>query len=498
MKNINKIYFKNLKHRGIQAFFISGLLMLSALFTNCSKLLEETPPARYQVSKLNKDILEAFVVGAYEPLSRSRGRLWESTLTRNIEGMSEWTVLVAGSLTNYTTYNFAALNNDAAASWITFYDAIGKSNLLIKAIEDDKDLSETVKNPYKAEAYFVRATCYWWLSRLWGSVPMRLKPIENSNDTALPLSDPAAIQAQIIKDLQFAEVNLPAKVPEAKSGRATQAAAKVMLAEIYLTQKDYTKARALAKEVMDKKATYGLDLVKSLETLYSPTAATNSEEIFAVKFSQQKALGSFLPTYAYEVRALDAGLAARGVLFLSVKNVPSILKWDKKDLRRSWNLMDSLTIKGARVKATVLPGGDYLFGKYRDGGAPEETAAGNDFYLYRYADALLIFAEAENQLNGPSTEAYNAVNQVRRRGYGVDINTTNATVDLPTGLTKQAFDDLLFDERGYEFIFECKRWFDMVRTGRAAAVATAAGRPAPTRFTWYIPDVELQNNPLAK
>ncbi|MFN8348901.1 MAG: RagB/SusD family nutrient uptake outer membrane protein [Spirosomataceae bacterium] len=478
------------------------LTLLMGTLTGCEKLLEEIPPSRYQISTLNKPLLDAFVIGAYEPLARSRGRLWESTMTRDIEGCAEYCQLPAGGGTDYMNYNFEPRRNDNGPRWTTFYEAIGKANLLIKTIDDDKTLATEIKAPFKAEALFIRATCYWWLTRMLGAVPLRLTPIPNSNDTALPLSDSKVIIDQIIKDLAFCETNLPVKVPESNAGRATQGAAKMMLAEIYLWNKDYTNARAKAKEVIDNKAKYGYDLVKSLETLFSPSAPTNSEEIFAIKFTQQTALGSFLPTYAFEARALQAGLAARGIAALMVRNAPLVRDWDKKDLRRSWNLIDTITIGGVKTKASLISGASYMFGKYRDGAAPEETAAGNDFYLYRFAEAYLIFAECENQVNGPTPAAYDAVNQVRRRAYGVDFTKASAVADFPAGLSKAAFDDLIFQERGYEFMYECKRWFDMVRTGRADAVAKAAGKTPTggsiTRFTYYLPDIELTNNPLIK
>lgn len=478
------------------------LVLLMGVLSGCEKLLDEIPPAKYQIAVLNKPLLDAFVIGAYEPLSRSRGRLWESTMTRDVEGCAEYCQLPAGGGTNYMNYNFEPQRGDNTARWTTFYEAIGKANLILKTIEDDKTLATEIKAPFKAEALFIRATCYWWLTRMFGAVPFRLTPIQNSNDTALPLSDSKIIIDQLIKDLAFCETALPLKVADASTGRATQGAAKMMLAEIYLWNKDYANARTKAKDVIDNKARYGYDLVRSLETLYSASAPSNSEEIFAIKFSQQKALGSFLPTYAFEGRALQAGLAARGISALMVRNAPLIRNWDRRDLRRTWNLIDTITIAGVKTRANLIPEASFMFGKYRDGAAPEETAAGNDFYLYRFAEAYLIFAECENQLNGPTAAAYDAVNQVRRRGYGVDLARASAVADFPAGLSKSEFDERIFQERGYELIYECKRWWDMVRTGRADALAKAAGKTpvggSITRFTYFIPDVELTNNPLIK
>ena len=475
----------------------AGILLFN--MASCSKELEENPVSRYKLDNLNKEKIEALIIGAYEPLARSRGRLWESTMMRSIEIMGEYGIPPVGTLDNYTKYNFEPLRNDGQNPWITFYECIGRCNLAIQTIDKDQGLVAAVKDPFKSEALFVRAICYFNIVRLWGPVPMRSKPIENSNDTALPLSDEKAIYDQIISDLLICEKNLPDKVAESKAGRATAGAAKLFLAEVYLTQKDYTKAREKAKEVIDNKAKYGYNLVTSLNTLYSPTAATNSEEVFAIKFSQQVGFGSFIPAYIHDDRAFVAGFAARGLRFMGVTTAAPLIKdWDKRDLRFAFNLYDSLVINGVKVKANILPGTNYFFGKYKDPGAPEETAAGNDFYLLRYADALLIYAETENQLSGPTAAAYDAVNQIRRRGYGVPITQVNAIADLPAGLTKEAFDDLVFRERGYEFMCECKRWFDMKRTGKAAAIAVAAGRPAPTRLNWFIPNIEIANNPLIK
>jgi starch-binding outer membrane protein, SusD/RagB family len=481
--------------------YILPLLLLgmcSVNFTACKEQLEEEPLGRFKLEDLNKEKIEALILGAYEPLSRSRGRLWESSLMRSIEIMGEFAVPPVGALENYTKYNFEPLRNDGQNPWITFYDCIGRANLAIRIIENDQNLPAALKDPFKAEALFVRAICYYNLVRLWGPVPLRLKPILNSEDTALALSDEATIYKQILEDLLFCEQKLPDKVSDSKAGRATAGAAKVFLADVYLTQKDFVKARDKAKEVIDNRTKYGYALVPSLATLYSPTLPTHSEEVFAIKFSQQVGFGSFIPAYIHDDRAFAAGFAARGLRFMGVVATPLIKEWDRKDLRFAFNLYDSLVINNVKVRANLLPNNQYFFGKYKDPGAPEETAAGNDFYLFRYADALLIYAEAENQTNGPTAEAYNAINQVRRRGYGVSLTAASATADLPAGLSKERFDDLVFRERGYEFMCESKRWFDMKRTGRAAAIATAAGRPAPTRFNWFIPNIEIQNNPLAR
>lgn len=479
--------------------------MTVSILTGCEKmsLIEEKPKSDYLLAGVNEDVLEGLVVGVYEPMSRSRGRLWESYFCSFQELMAEYAYSSNSTFQPFAGYRFNGLDQTYLREmWTTFYGAIGRANFLVKALEEgDKTLPENVVNRAKAEAQFVRAICYFNIVRTWGTVPMRLKPVTNADESAQPLSAIQDIYAQVVADLQFAELYLPETVAASKAGRATKGAAKTVLADVYLTLKDHTNARAKAKEVMDSSKTYGYDLEPSLSLVYSPSSPTNKEEVFAIKFAQMRAQGNFITAYAHDDRAFAANLAARGLgRFHTKKTVPLIRDWDTKDLRRSFNLYDTITINGVKLRANLPQNADYFFGKYKDPDAAEETAAGNDFYLYRYADVLLIFAEADNQLNGPTVEAYEAINKVRRRGYGLPIGTPGPMADLPAGLSKTDFDELIFRERGYEFFFECKRWYDLKRTGRWEKLVKEAGMksfPGLGEY-WAIPDVELANNPALK
>jgi len=351
----------------------------------------------------------------------------------------------------------------------------------------------------------VRAYCYYFAVRVWGKVPLRLQPIVNASDVALALSPVAVIYDTIIRDMKVAEAALP---NTSAPGRATAGAAKTALADIYLTMGQYQNARDKAKEVMDNKATYGYDLEPSLATIYSPTLATNKEDVFSLKFSQIVDKGAFMASYWADSKAKAAGFSVSGNKFGGIISLAPLIKnWDNNDLRYKFSLYNSYVINGVVTAAEIEKDiYDLRMGKYKDPDAPIDTGNGNDFYLYRFADVLLIFAEAENMVNnGPTAAAYNAINQLRRRAYGKPVNTPDGTVDLPASLSQSAFDDLVFRERGYEFIGEDKRWFDMVRTGRVTKLINEVNsvikfptrKPVPTKLVFALPDVELQNNPLA-
>jgi starch-binding outer membrane protein, SusD/RagB family len=482
------------------------ILLAVTIMTSCKKLLEEEPKATATLGALDATTLDQTVIGMYEPLTRSRGRLWESTVGLGLELMSEYAD--GGSVqSNWSDYTILMnLPNSFAQSWTTLYEAIGRANSLIDNLDKNTTLSDAVKKKAYGEAYFIRGYCYYFGVRVWGKMPLRLHPILNANDVALALSPVTVIYDSVLKDLTFAEAALPNTT--SSPGRATAGAAKTALADIYLTLGQYQLARDKAKEVMDNKTTYGYDLEPSLATVYSPTLATNKEDVFSLKFIQLLDKGAFMASYWADSRAKLAGYSVTGNKFGGIISLAPLIKnWDDNDLRKKFSLYNSYVINGvvtpAELEADIF---GFRMGKYKDPDAPIDTGNGNDFYLYRFADVLLIFAEAENKVNGPTAAAYNAINQVRRRAYGVPTTTPSATADLTAGLSQSVFDDMVFRERGYEFIGEAKRWFDMVRTNRVAQAINGVNsvikfpnrKPVPAKFIFALPDVELQNNPLAK
>jgi starch-binding outer membrane protein, SusD/RagB family len=489
-------------------YILFSFLLVLLNNSGCKKMLEEDPQATITLGELDPVLLDQTIIGVYEPLTRSRGRLWESTVGLGFELMSEYADGGPTQL-SWSNYNNVMNNpNSLAQPWTTLYEAIGRANLLIANLDANTTLDANLKKKAYGEAYFVRAISYYFAVRVWGKVPLRLKPILNSADVALAKSEVSVIYDQIITDLKFSETALPNTVASASAGRATAGAAKTALADVYLTRGDYQNARLKSKEVLDNRAVYGYDLEPSLATVFSPTLPTNKEDVFSLKFAQVLDRGAFMASYWADSRAKAAGYSVSGNKFGGIMSqVPLISGWDNNDLRKKFSLYTNYLINGVLTNAEVEPGiYDTRMGKYKDPNAPIDTGNGNDFYLYRFTDVLLIFAEAENKINGPTADAYEAINKVRRRAFGLNINTPSATSDLPAGLSQTDFDNMVFRERGYEYIGEAKRWFDMVRTGRVdqmisgarAVIPSPNRKPTPTKVLFALPDVELQNNPLAQ
>lgn len=460
---------------------------------SCDDYLEETPISEVLLEDVNASNLNSILTGMYEPLTRSRGRVWESHFSRDLMLLNESIRGRSGG--NLAKSNYELERANANNWWVTLYESVGRANSLLSALENS-DLDQALKDRARGEALFIRSYVYYNLVRFHGEIPLRLEPVSNSDETGQALEPIDNVYAQIIDDVKIAEGLLPPTTD--KPGSPTAGAAKVMLADIYLTRGSFAEAAAKAKEVIDNAGTYGYALLTNFPDVFSPTADTHEEDVFSLKFSQSVGLGTFVTTY-WAPRgsgfALKGGIAPRGLEQGGIFEAsPLIAGWDDNDLRKQWTLYNELLIDG--VMTNVLGGNyEFLLGKYRDPGSVEETASGNDWPAFRYADALLIYAEADNSANGaPSAAAYEAVNQIRRRAYGLDVNTPDASVDLQPGLSAAAFDELVFQERGYEFLGEGKRWFDLVRTGKFETFIPAAGSPLPTQMFVQIPGSELSNN----
>ncbi|NVO20965.1 MAG: RagB/SusD family nutrient uptake outer membrane protein, partial [Bacteroidetes bacterium] len=291
------------------------------------------------------------------------------------------------------------------------------------------------------------------------------------------------IYGQVIEDLGNAVSRLPAKYPNAADkGRATKGAALGLLSNVYLTQKVWDSAYANAQRVIDLG---GYDLNSDFAANWKETNKNGKESVFEVQFYKNST--------AENSQMVISGLPSLPGVFSA--GVELMLPTD--DLYNSFEEGDY------RKQATFFDNyWSYTFAphiwKYWDQVAykPQNTSqSGADFVVMRYAEVLLIYAEALNEANGgPTQEAYNAINKVRARA-----RNGNATV-LPdlAGLSQEQFRQAVLDERRHEFVNEGQRWYDLVRTGKLIEYVKRAkgdnANPSDFNTVFPIPQRELDIN----
>ncbi|KAA5546824.1 RagB/SusD family nutrient uptake outer membrane protein [Adhaeribacter rhizoryzae] len=461
-----------------------GLLTLSVLFTlpACDDALQEAPKTVAVENFYNTaDEVETATNAIYSPLRSTRAEQ-----IAVLDAHTDWGY-GRGSRAQYN--DFAGLNsgnmNAATARWNSFYQAIRNANLVISNAPNGKNISATDIAKYVAEAKFLRALSYFDLVRNWGGVPIRTE--SNYTEIGVKRSTVPEVYELILADLTEAEKNLPDEPKHV--GRPTKLAAKTMLADVYLTLKRYPEARDKANEVI-KANKYSLVPVTKKEDfqlkLFGPDLLTTSEEIFYFKYARQVGQGNFM---LWILNHPNTKLFNFGGAYAhySDQNNPFYKAWDNQDIRKSlWDVVNF------GLGATTL-----VSSKYVEPAAVSQNDAGNDLPIYRYAEVLLIFAEAASQAdNGPTPEAVEALNQVHRRAYGQNPNQPSAIDFKQEDYNAQTFQDLVLQERAYEFIFEGKRWLDLKRTNKAQeAILNGKGKTiAEAHYLWPIPLDELSFN----
>ncbi|GAA4453182.1 RagB/SusD family nutrient uptake outer membrane protein [Nibrella saemangeumensis] len=460
-----------------------GALLLMS--TSCEDILEEeTKSLAVETFYNTKAEVEAAVNAIYTPLRSS-----------NTSGMGVYIAVLEAHIDyaygrgSYTVLNnFQGLDNvnvsRTAGAWEGFYLSIRNANLVIKNAPNGKAVSKADIARYVAEAKFLRAFNYFHLVRNWGAVPLRTE--QNMTEINAKRNPVAEVYELIVADLKEAEANLSDQVPQ--SGRPSKWAAKTVLADVYLQLEKFAEARDKAKEVMDLKrfALVPVASTDDFQKIFGPAVITTPEEIFYLKYSHQTGQGNLWPWLTnHPGTRLHGGGGVYG--HHSDTSNPLYQKWDNKDLR-----------KGLWYPYNIGIGTTSLLNKkFIDPDAIGGSGAANDAPWYRYADLLLIYAEAAGRTaNGPTAEAMEALNQVHRRAYGLNPTTPSAIDFKPADYNAATFLDLIIKERGYEFQYEGKRWLELKRTDKAQELimATKGKTIAEKAYLWPIAVSELGYN----
>jgi len=355
------------------------------------------------------------------------------------------------------------------------YLIIARTNQILATI-DNIEFGADSKNNIKGQALFLRALAYFELVRYFGKVPLHLTPVTNRSEAALPLASEEEVYNQIIKDAAEAIQLLPVK-SEQEAGRATSGAARTLLANVYIEQKNWADAEKMLKEVV---ASNEYSLIEDYANVFSTSTGNknNQESVFEVQFLEGSAglNGNFIyqfmprPMNADEVKSI-MGTSNPQPLDAEGNNIPTpdiIAAYEPGDTRKDASI-GFITLSGSARSNKVYP----YIKKYAKTHALHNNT-GTNWPVYRYSEVLLFLAEALNE-QGKNAEAATYLNMVRHRA-GLD----DATGDLR---------EVIFNERRVELAFENKRWFDLVRTGKAVEVITAYGnRIKANPQAYYYPE----------
>ncbi len=358
--------------------------------------------------------------------------------------------------------------------WAALYEGIKRANVVIENLAEIA-MEPDLKERYMAEAKFLRALYYFDLVRAWGAVPL----VETTHPPLkLERSEAALIYTRIENDLLSAILALPEKSEYGSDelGRATKGAAKALLAKVYLFQHDYPKAAQYALEVINGSQFY--DLEPNFLDANGEQGEHGVESVFEIGAIAIE--GSFGNQYANTQGV--RGTPNRGWGF----NRPS------EELRAAFEPDDP------RLKATIIDLGDIIDGVtiLGDGSTPDfiydadgniierecynrkvwisgentSTQFGHNRRIIRFADVLLIAAEALNETNRPA-EALTYLNRIRQRARN---NDPNILPDITT-LNKDELRNIILHERRVELALEGHRYWDLIRTGSAPTVLGPLG-----------------------
>lgn len=473
---------------------LSFILMLGS---SCKKFLTEDPKNLVAVTNFyqTENDAVASVNAIYSYLN--------STSTGSTAGVYHSTFWVMAGLASDEMYNEAIfspdldqiskfvhgpINASIQETWTMHYKAITLANIAIAripAIQMDAVLRTRLLN----EAHFLRGLLYFDMVRMFGNIPLVLE------ETAPLTPEPAqasAIYDQVIADLTAAK-DLPDSYPDgAGRGRATKGAAKAILAKVYLTLGKWQESSVLCQEIINSNK---YALWADFADVFKLSSRGGKEAIFSVGFGDGGGAISFWEVGQFNVRLLPTQLSAEGVENAQGWQPPTQNLYDSYDAADQRRAVTFITvIHNANGSTTTIK--PYIQ-KYWDRVAePKANGSSNDYPVIRYADVLLMYAEASNELDN-SPEAHKYINIVRKRARfngTVDLNTTPDYVNL----SKEAFRTAVLKERRMEFVAEGQRWFDLVRTKTLETLVPVAKpgiTPAPKHYLYPISQREIDLNP---
>jgi hypothetical protein len=467
-------------------FALAAVVMLSS----CKKFLDTKPEdgATAENYYNTEADLNRALNGVYNRLIDNFGRMYSRGLFSFLS-LSDESFYKSITINNLKVMDFDAANLDVGKLWEVLYQGIDRANLLLENVDKPK-MDETKRGYIKGEALFLRAYYYFILVDNFGGVPLKLKSTPPYTEEYLPRAAVADVYAQIEADMKAAE-NLVSDISSyAYNERVTKTAVQAVLARVYLTMAGsplyntakYNDALIYANKVVTSgkhalNADYKQIFINHSKDLYDTKECLLEVGMYGNKLGNIDQAGFVGIENGLESLNDEIGYSA-GSIKVTAKLYNA---YEAADQRRDWNIAPyKYAANGTKTNYTTAQVYDRTAGKWRreyESLTPKVRSYNStNFPLMRYADVLLMKAEAENEVNGgPNATAYEAINMVRRRAYGKPLNVPDATVDVPAGLGKVAFFTYVQNERFRELCFEGLRKHDLIRWGTYVSTMNATG-----------------------
>ena len=494
---------------------IFSVVLIVTMLTSCKKWVDYNAHQDFLITEQdylkNEADYRSMAVGVYSPLQWLNqvvpvGDIASDNSVTGGESASD--VLSLQQIDNFTYY---PINSTLADLWQVSYEGINRANYLYqykaKNIAGDV-VNFAGKESLYGEVYFLRAYYYFTLVKMFGDVPLFTdKRLTLSENKTLKRSPKADVYKQIETDLNNAIAVLPAV--QTDKGRATKYAAQALLGKVLLYENKYDDAKAMLENVISSNA---FSLVSDFNSIFLQSGENGPESVFEIQYSNGEGTYDWghvtrgQGNYAVQqcgVRGLS-GTAAMPYnpgwsTNLPTKNLADA--YAAGDKRKAGTIFDVEAYKNANpalnVSYQVAPyentgfyNQKYLPHKGETSGQVELNYL-NNYRTIRYADVLLMAAEANNKATAANdAKAQTYLNLVRRRAFGDNAHDITATGSV--------LYDAILNERRLELAMEGERFFDLVRTGKAASVLGPLGFKAGKNEVFPIPQGEVDGSGLTQ
>jgi hypothetical protein len=486
---------------------ILGALLAGSMLISCNKWVDYNPKDDFKITDQEYFKSEAdyrsIAVGTYAPLQWLNqivpvGDIISDNSVTGGESASD--VLSLQQINNFT---HTSVNGTISDLWQSCYEGINRANYM-QQYKDKNPSGESItfvgKDALYGEVYFVRAYYYFTLVKMFGGVPLFVdRRLTLADQGTLARATAADVYKQIETDLTSAIAVLPSVQTE--KGRATKYAAQALLGKVLLYQNKFAPAAAMLDNVITSNA---CSLVADFNSIFLPSGENGPESVFEIQYSNGSATYDWghvtrgQGNYSVQqcgVRGLN-GSAAMPYNPGWSTNLPTqnlAVGYAAGDKRKAVTVLDieayktanpglNITYQIAPYQNTGLYNQKYLPRKGETSGQVELNYS-NNFRTIRYADVLLMAAEAYNK-SGNDVKAQTYLNLVRRRAFGDLLHDVTAT--------GTALYDAILAERRLELAMEGERFFDLVRTGKAASVLGPLGFVAGKHELFPIPQSEVE------